>query len=296
MSSLAGVIGIIVLWGWLTNNSSLTHIILHSEAMQYNTAISFIAASLAIFALCKNYRLLTCVLGVFVLSVGYLSLAEYIIDLNFGLDSLFMPESLIEQESASKRMSPNGALILGLIGTSIFVLGNYMGFKLETRKLLFVLMIVNLIAITISFIAIFGYIGDLPGTSGWGSYTKMAIHTAVGNTLLSLGLIWIIYTTASGNNVSYASWAPWFIFAVLEVITLSFWQASTAYVEKNELQQNTLAAESIRSIVKDELQFRKGALSRMASRWQVRQRGNALQRMDSRCFKYNSWPTRLPIH
>ena len=70
MSSLSGAIGIIVLWGWQTNNPSLIQITPHSAGMQYNTAISFIAASLAILALCKNYRLLPCILGVFIMSVG----------------------------------------------------------------------------------------------------------------------------------------------------------------------------------------------------------------------------------
>jgi len=273
VSLLSGIIGILVLWGWLSGNPNLIDLNLHSTGMQYNTALCFIAASVAILALCKNFNLLACILGAFILSIGYLSFAEDIFGLNIGLDFLFMPESYNAQEPISKRMSANGALILGLIGTSIFVLGYSTKFRLVTRKLLFVLMVLSLIGITTNFMAVFGYIVDLPEASGWGSYTKMAIHTAVGESLLTVGIIAIIFQKASENKFSYVSWVPWLIFIVLEVITLSFWQASKAYVEKNELQQNTIASEGIRSIVKDEIESRKRALGRMASRWQVQKGG-----------------------
>lgn len=272
-SSLTAIIGSLVLWGWFTNNIDMIQVYTHSVNMQYNTALCFVAASTAIFALCKQYRVLTFLLGGFVLTIAFLTTLEYVFDTNINIDALFMPNVLNHQQGLSYRMSPNGALILGLTGISILTLGNLAHVKIGLRRLLFLLMIINIISISISFIALFGYIVDLPGTNGWGSYTKMAMATAIGNILLCVGIIVIIHKKSHENNISFAKWTPWFVFVVLEVITLSFWQAASAFVEKNEIQQNKIAAQSVRSLIKDELEYRKQSLMRMASRWSMRKGG-----------------------
>ena len=184
-----------------------------------------------------------------------------------------MNEPLTVQESSPGRMSLNEAVTLSLVGTSLLFLSNYFSLELKTKSLIFALMILNLITITISFMAIFGYIVDLPGTYGWGSYTKMALQTALGNILLSISIISIIFIRARENNLTFLSWAPWFVFIVVEVITLSFWQASWATIEKNERQQNTIASQSIKSSVNEEINLRKTALMRMASRWKTHKGG-----------------------
>jgi diguanylate cyclase (GGDEF)-like protein len=272
-SFLTTVLGSLVLWGWFTNNMNLIYINSQFTGMHYNTALSFVAASTAIFALCKNYRLLSFLLGGFVLLVGYLTLGEYVFGLDSHFDTILMPYSIYHQNQLLYRMSPNGALMLGLMGTSILILSNYSSSKIELRKLLFILMILNTVVITISVMALIGYMLDLPGAAGWGSYTKMAIHTAIGNILLSIGIISIVFKKAYENNISFATWTPWFVFVILEVATLSFWQASCAYVEKNEVQQNTIAAKSIKSIINNDIEDRKETLSRMANRWLLRKGG-----------------------
>lgn len=285
-SIIAAIIGSLVLWGWHTHNVTLIQLTPQLTGMHYNVALCFFGAGIALVAICNNYRVLPSLFGVLILSVGYLTLAEYLCDINFGLDQFFMRATLTPKELSPYCMSPSGALALGLIGTSIFFLSNYVNFKFDPKNLLFVLMILSLMTLTIGFIAIMGYITDLPDTSGWGNSTRMAIHTAVGIVFLSISLISIIWIKASEHNFSFAPWVPWFIFMVTQVITLSFWQASSAYIERNERQQNTIASESIKSIIKDELEYRTRALSRMASRWQSRIGGTPLKEWSQDALRY----------
>jgi len=271
--TISALIGILVMWGWHTNNATIIQIQPQFAGMQYNAALCFFMAGVAMLGICKNYRLLPFILGVFIMGVSYLTLIEYVYHINLGIDQLFMHVPLIRNETSPGRMSPNGALILALIGTSILILSNFVTSKLEMKNLLFILMIVSLILLTMSFVGIFGYIVDMPETYGLGSYTRMAIHTTFSNILLSIGLISIICQKAAVNNFSFSKWLPWFVFVVVEVMTLSFWEASWAYMERNERQQNTQAAQSVKSTIKEEIESRQEALLRMSSRWNVRSGG-----------------------
>ncbi|MBM3633196.1 MAG: sensor domain-containing diguanylate cyclase [Alphaproteobacteria bacterium] len=276
-ASLSMIIGALVIWGWHTNNVTLIQVQPQFAGMQYNSALCFIAAAIGIIGICKNWRLLPFLMGIFIMGVSYLTLIEYVFQINLGIDELFMHVAPGAQNSMPGRMSPNGALILSLMGTSIFILSNYVRSRLEIRSLLFILMVLTLIPLAMSFVGIFGYIVDMPATYGWGSYTRMAIHNTITNILLCIALISIICIKASEANFSFLSWVPLLVFVVIEVITLSFWEASLAYIEKNKHQRNTLAAQSVKNVIREELEYRTESLSRMAKRWESRKGGTPYQ-------------------
>lgn len=272
LGSLTGLVGILVLWGWHTHNVAVIQIHPNFREMHYNTALCLLAGGVALVAICKTCRLLPFLLGILVLSVGCLTLTEYIFTINIGLDQLFMRAYLPTQSSYPGRMSPNGALALSLIGASLLLL-SYPLPKISGKGLLSVVMIVSLISLMLSWVAIFGYITTLPGTYGWRSYVEMAPHTACTVTLLSIGIIFMAKIKASENYISFSSWSPLFVFIAFAVMTLLFWDASWTYVAKNEQKKNEMAAVSIKNALDEDLKSRREALARMVSRWKIRQGG-----------------------
>lgn len=273
MGVLTAVIGFIVLWGWHTSNPTLTQFGSIFAAMQYNAALCFVAAGVGIISLANDDRLLPFLLGIFIMLIGYLTLVEYLFNLNIGLDQLFMSVPTSNSVNSPGRMYPTTTLMLSLIGTSLFILSNYTNAKSGSNRSYFLLIILNLIIVMTSFSALFSYIVDLPKSYGWGVNEKIVLHSAFSTFILSIGLIGLVYKKASANNVSFANWLPWLVFFGAEVLTLSFWQASSAYVEKNVTEQTLVAANGIKSIVREELEARTEALARMAKRWEGRKGG-----------------------
>lgn len=278
-SNLATIIGLLSIFGWQKRVSELIYLNNDFTALHYNTALCLVAVSMSVFTIMKEYRFITFLLGAFVCAIGYLSFAEYMFDINVGINHMFFEGANAGQSFSAGRISPNSALIICFLGTSIVLISDYIKMTIEPRKLYSLLLFLNLISMTICFTALFGYFFDLPGTYGWVGYAKIAPLSASSLFLVSLTLSSIIYTKAKRNNLSLTQWLPWYVFVILAVISLSFWHASWSYVEKNEIQQNTIASESMRAIIKDELTFRKQALYQMASRWQMRKGGTP----------YNEW-------
>jgi diguanylate cyclase (GGDEF)-like protein len=278
-SSLAAIIGILTIFGWQTRISTLIYLNDDFTAFHYNTALCVLAIGFSVISILKEHRFITFMLGMFVCAVGYLSFTEYIFNINVGINHIFFTGPNAGGSFSAGRISPNSALIICFLGTSLVLLSNYIKMTIEPRKLYSLLLFLNLISMTVCFTALFGYIFDLPGTYGWVDYSKIAPMAAISLFLASLTLASLIYTKAKESNLSLTQWLPWYVFVVVTVISLSFWHASWAYVEKNELQQNTIASESMRAIIQDELTFRKQALVQMASRWQVRKGGTP----------YNEW-------
>ena len=58
-----------------------------------------------------------------------------------------------------------------------------------TILLLTAISLLSCVVMTISFLALIGYFFGIDFTSGWGAYTRMAIHTAVTFFVLCCGIL-----------------------------------------------------------------------------------------------------------
>ncbi len=270
---ISAIVGALVLWGWHNDNATLIQIRPDLAGMQYNSALCFLVSGLALLAIYKNYRLLPFLLGIFVLLISGLTLAEYIFNINVGIDRLFFKSSFPVQGSAPNRMSPNGAATLSLIGVSLALLSNYIKHKIVRNYFVYIVSIMCLVSLTISLVAIFGYMADVPETYGWRGYAQMAFHTACANILLSIGIVAMAKIKAKEHHLSFSSCFPFFIFIAIAVMTLLFWDASWSYVKKNQRNQNEIAATSIKETVNKDLKSRKEVLLGMVSRWKMRPGG-----------------------
>jgi signal transduction histidine kinase len=180
-----------VLVGWTFNLVALRSILTDQPQMVPNTAIAFIFASISLWLSAKEERTrrthrLAKILALVVVLIGLLTLGEYAMGWQVGIDSILFPDKLQAiGASFPGRPSPHTAANFVLIGSALALLTVKAEWSSRFAQLL------SLIAATVSLAALVGYIYHVAFLYSISSYTGMALHTALTFTALSVGTLFV---------------------------------------------------------------------------------------------------------
>jgi len=117
-------LGLAVVVGWLLRTDYLIEIIPLLATMVFNTGLGLVLCGLGLVAVVVHDRRALNICGVAVLAIGGLTLLEYGLNANIGLDELFVRDHLLVNTSNPGRMAPVTALALVVGGGVISMLGN----------------------------------------------------------------------------------------------------------------------------------------------------------------------------
>lgn len=182
------LIGGLAFCGWIFGIQPLKSILPGLATMKANTAISFIIAGVGLwFGNTKktepiHVRIMQVCSG-FVILLGLLTLGEYTFGLDFGIDQLIFKDLQTSASSFPGRMSFATAINFTLLGMALLAIDT------ETRQKIRPAQFLALIAGTIAFIALVGYLFGVESLYSLGPYSSMALHTALGLALLSIGIL-----------------------------------------------------------------------------------------------------------
>src|SRR5690349_6694042 len=116
MGALAASVGVVVIFGWFMHSQWLVQVRPNSPAMQFNTALSFVATGAALMLLARARVGWASFLGAGVAAFAGLTLSQYLFRANLGVDTaLFMPWTSA-RTSHLGRMSPLTALCFVVTG------------------------------------------------------------------------------------------------------------------------------------------------------------------------------------
>ena len=127
-SATTFMVGFLVLVGWISDIPSLKSVLPGLTTMKANTALAFILASVSLWVLQREQtsqrtRRIGQACAAVVALVGMLTLSEYVLDLDLGLDQLLFKDSLgAVRTSHLGRMSPVTALNFALVGCALLLL------------------------------------------------------------------------------------------------------------------------------------------------------------------------------
>ncbi len=191
-SRVAGVftllVGGLVLVGWFTGNDALKTLLPGSIRMKANTALAFMLAGMALWLLHakladRRMVMLRRACSALVLLVGLLTLSEYVLGWNLGIDQLLVRETLEYGGVFPGRMAPLTALNFVLLGVSLLHLDGYRRVRAAQ--------IIALPAIVLSLQAVVGYLYGVPLLYRVGELTPIALPTAITFVILGLGMLWV---------------------------------------------------------------------------------------------------------
>lgn len=176
------LLGILVLVGWYTDNVRLIQVLPFFVPMQYNTALGFLLSGIGLLAALKNKKIIGYILFFIVGIMGLLTLLEYLLKVNFGIDQLLMEHYITVETSHPGRMAPNTALCFLLTAIAMIL-------SIRTgHKKIQVSGVIGSLVFGLGIVAFVGYLINMEVTYGWGKLTKMAVHTALGFIAMGIGI------------------------------------------------------------------------------------------------------------
>ena len=187
--------------------------------MQRNTAVGFVLSGLALLGIAKSRPRLTVISSAVTESLVVVTLLEYLFHANFGIDELLGVSYITTHTSSPGRMSPTTGLCFLVIATG-FLLAQT---KLRQSKSA-VLGITGLIVAAVGATCFIGVVSGTSDAFAWGNLTRMAGHTAVGFSLLGIGVAALAWDMAR-PALREPTWVPIGASFLVATVRVGLWQA-----------------------------------------------------------------------
>jgi PAS domain S-box-containing protein len=192
-ASLVVALGVLVLGGWAFDVAALKSVLPGFAQMKANTALCCVLAGVALWLIAGAYvdgargqlaRLASRITAALVVLIGAITLGEYALDWNAGIDELLVRDDPgAPLTSNPGRMAPNTALGFMLIGGAL-LLSAWQPRRGVRPAQWFALMVA-----AISATALIGYLYSATTLYRVASFTGMSVHTAIALLLLGIGVV-----------------------------------------------------------------------------------------------------------
>jgi signal transduction histidine kinase/CheY-like chemotaxis protein len=194
------LLGALALVGWYFERPALARILPSSNPMVANTAVGFVLAGLSLLAIAAGRPKAALGGAIWNLLVGVLSLAEYALSLDLGIDQVLVRDWM-GMGVHPGRPAPNTALCLALCGGGLLwaSISSWRG-KAPTT----VAVLGSLVA-AIGAVGVFGHVTGFP-VHTWGHWTTMAANTAFGCVVLGLSLVTLAWTYGGRDRHGPPRW------------------------------------------------------------------------------------------
>jgi diguanylate cyclase (GGDEF)-like protein len=182
-------VGITVVFGWILHISILKSFVPYLMPMKINTACGFIFAGTSLGLLhgwaSRSWALrLARVLAAMTVVLGGLCFAEYVLDLDLGIDQLLLADDM------QARVKPHPGLMSPIAALSFFFFGlSLLSFKAKPLRLAAASHWVLQPVLLFSVLSILGYSYGVDSLYHGRPYTTIALHTAVSFFILGLSLL-----------------------------------------------------------------------------------------------------------
>ncbi|CAA7626065.1 PAS domain S-box protein [Magnetospirillum sp. SS-4] len=218
---LAAALGLGVMVGWHARLASLIQVLPGLVPMQYNTALGFLLAGAGLVALATGRNRWSPGFGAPVALIGGLTLIQYLLALDLGIDEILMTHYVSVDTSHRGRMAPNTALCFVLVGMALTVGGA----APRARRGLMAVGWLGSLAAGLGLVAFSGYLTGLPTAYGWGQLTRMALHTSIGFITLGFGVVAVAWELELRRFAARPGWLPMVAGTGTAAAAIALWQA-----------------------------------------------------------------------
>ena len=254
------LMGLCVMYGWITDNFRLTQIVAAFEPMKFNSAVLFCLIGIGFVCLGRTSPKIPFLIGLCVTVAAATVLSQYLFNYDAHIDNIFINHPAYKDGLFTGRMAVNTSVTLMLcgIGLVVYCTEVFSG-KTNTALLATIATLISAVALT----TLFGYLTSTTDDFVWAAKIGMSLHTACALLLISGCFL----NHVARQPLENIRWLPVPVFIMLMVMTISFTRAATADHTKqlaNLVETQTLDA-SQNSQMHMEAVFR--AVDRIGGRW-----------------------------
>lgn len=260
---LVVLLGSVVILGWFTNSTLLVQLQPQWVPMQFNTALGFVLCGAGLLFLNFRQRQMAAACGGLALGLGLLTLLQYLFDLDFGIDRLFLDPGITTNTIYPGRMAQATALshLLSGLGLVLSCL------RLPPKRQAMIYGLLGIIIAAIGIGTLFGYLLGRETPFAWSHLTYMAVHTAAGFFVLGIG-IFAFGLRGTWVKGRWPKWIPTIVGIGFATLALSLWQALLALEQqqaRHVVARQVAVLENDISIIMSQQIL---ALEHMARRWE----------------------------
>ena len=195
-SIIGGLFGFVVALAWYLNQALLIQLHEFLAPMHFNEAICLFLLGISLFTVKHKLRPL---LPSIVLFISLITLLEYILSINLGLDQIFISQTDNLFNLLPGRMSPVSSLCFILISLNFLT---FTSPKINSEITVLVCSSSLFITISLLFISLFGYIFGISSFYAWGYFSPVAIHSALAILCISMSMRLFINKQYKKDNKS----------------------------------------------------------------------------------------------
>jgi signal transduction histidine kinase/CheY-like chemotaxis protein len=196
------VIGLMVMVGSYAHSTLLTQVLPGLPAMKFNTELCLILCGIGLILLDTRRAALAAIPGGGVSLLA--TIVEYCSGWDFRLDQLFVVAGVNTATTSPGRMSPLAASCFLLAGSALLLTWG----SRQSKVQLSLVGVLSCVMAVISCVALAGHFFGTDSANGWGSYARMALHTAAAFVLFSAGLFVWTARTARRAQIHFIRWMP----------------------------------------------------------------------------------------
>jgi signal transduction histidine kinase/CheY-like chemotaxis protein len=197
------LVGLIVIVAWYASWLPVLQLIPGGPLMKFNTAVGFVAAGFGLGLLSRGRERLAVSFAIPAVMLGLATLLEYATGRNLGIDQFFVTGAIDSATAFPGRMSPLAATSFCFIGLALIAPGIS-----RSRTRLLITGLLSCAGAMIGFISMAGYVFGIQSASGWGAYTRMALHTSTVFFLLGCGLLAWAWKRSRVERYDFVRWLP----------------------------------------------------------------------------------------
>lgn len=254
----SAALGLMVVVGWIVGSTALVQIRPEFAAMQFNTALGFLTAGLALTAVAWEAFRATRLLATWPILVGLLTLIQYTFDIQLGIDQLFLKVAATTGLSHPGRMGPNTATVFVLVGLALWLAT----LRPVPTKAWLVIGMLAMFTFVLAASVLLAYVARITLAMSWGVFTQMAVHTASGFVVLSLGLLAIARNEFLAGGTSIDIPLPerssfgyaWLVLAASLTLTLWAWYAAQENIQQDAMQHFDQSTQRIEATLRVRMQ------------------------------------------
>lgn len=191
------------LGAWHSHNSWIVARAQWVFEMRYNTGVLLLTSAVGLLAALYERQRLVIATGMITMLIGGLTVLEYIMPLDSGIDQLFFKDYV--HGFVLGRMAPNTAVALFLMGLALLILT--LGHKERALRTI-IKELLGCLVFGLAATALAGHLESVEHAFTWGSPTHMSVQTSIAIMLWSCGFMALIWQRQSAPIARIPLWFP----------------------------------------------------------------------------------------